>query len=180
MAKPNIIFNIKLDAILNIQKFIDQNAKIKIGVLSNEQRDDSEFGAVELAAVHEFGSQRRGIPQRSFLRQTMVNRKDDFKAEIESNRDTIMKRIASGQGDTVLEKMGITWRNFVLETFDAQGPGWAPLADSTIAQRKNYGVVAEKNPNASRSSLIKKARKGSKILQDTGEMKKSIMYMVEK
>ena len=159
MAKFGVIFNKKFDELLNIQKFIESNPRIKIGVLSNGAREDSDFGAVELAAVHEFGSQRRGIPQRSFLRQTMVNRKDDFKAEIESNRETIMKRIASGQGDAVLEKIGITWQRYVLETFSAEGPGWASLSPKTIARR---------------------IKKSNKILQDTGEMKKSITYAVVK
>lgn len=159
MAKPNILFNINFDAIANIQKFISENAKIKIGVLANEQRDDSHFGSVELACVHEFGSIIRGIPQRSFLRQTMINRKDDFKAEIDANKDTIGKRIAAGNGDKVLEKMGATWVRYVMETFDNEGPGWLGLKKSTVDRR---------------------IKKSDKILQDTGEMKKSITYMVAK
>lgn len=159
MAKPNILFNINIGAIANIQKFISENAKIKIGVLANEQRDDSHFGSVELACVHEFGSLIRGIPQRSFLRQTMINRKDDFKAEIEANKETIGKRIAAGNGDKVLEKMGATWVRYVMETFDNEGPGWSPLSPKTIANR---------------------IKKSNRILQDTGEMKKSITYMVQK
>jgi phage gpG-like protein len=158
MAKPNILFTVNLDSIANIQKFISENAKIRIGILANEERPDG-FGSVELACVHEFGSQKRGIPQRSFLRQTMVNRKDDFKTEIESNKETIMKRIASGQGDMVLQKMGATWQKYVLETFDNEGPNWAPLSPKTIAAR---------------------IKNSDKILQDTGEMKKSITFMVDK
>jgi phage gpG-like protein len=141
----------------NIKKFFSESHKVKIGILANEERPDG-FGSVELAAVHEFGSMRRGIPQRSFLRQTMVNRKEDFKAEIESNKDTIMQRIADGNGKQFLQKVGATWVKYVMETFDAQGPNWAPLSPVTIANRI-------KNSN--------------KILQDTGEMKKSITFKVE-
>lgn len=43
----------------------------------------------------------------------------------------------------------------VLDVFEAEGPGWAPLADATLAARR-------------------KAGKGAKILQDSGVMASSI------
>lgn len=136
---------------------MNESHAVKIGVLANNIRPEG-FGAVELACVHEFGSQIRRIPQRSFLRKTQTTRMRDFKNEIAQNRQKIMESIAQGNGNQFLGKVGATWVRYVNETFDMEGPGWKPLSPKTIANR----------------------RLGSdKILQDTGEMKKSITFAIE-
>jgi len=170
-------FKINRESIDNIAAFMAKNLKVKIGVLGGANHEGN-IGAVELASIHEFGSQKRGIPQRSFLRQTMTNRKEEFTSFIESNKQKIMAEIASGNGAVVMEKIGTQWVRYVMETFDAQGPSWTPLADSTIRNRKNFSIAQKKNPKLRGEALMKKARQGTKILQDTGEMKKSISFEV--
>jgi phage gpG-like protein len=177
VSKTKKTFKYDQAAIDNIVDFLKQNKKVKIGVLAGANHSGG-IGAVELAAIHEFGSEKRSIPQRSFLRNTMMNRKDDFITFIEQSKEKIMERIATGGGFVVLYKIGTQWVRYVMETFDAQGPNWAPLAESTLMRRRNFKLVAEKNPRATLATLIKKARKGTKILQDTGEMKKSISFEV--
>jgi hypothetical protein len=155
----------KLD---NIQKFIDANHSVKIGVLaSTEERTDTEFGAIALAAVHEFGSPSRNIPERSFLRKTMVNRKSDFQKDYEAAKDIILEKIADGKGDVFLNEIGMKWVGYVQQTFVAQGPGWAPLSPRRIAQRSKTGR-AKNNSNKEKFS----------ILWDTGQLLRSINYEV--
>lgn len=177
MSETKKQFKINQEAIDNIAAFMAKNLKVKIGVLAGANHE-GDIGAVELASIHEFGSQKRNIPQRSFLRQTMANRKEEFASFIDANKQKIMNEIASGNGAIVMEKIGVQWVRYVMETFDSQGPNWAPLADSTIRNRRNYAVAKKKNPNLSGDALMKKARQGTKILQDTGEMKKSITFEV--
>lgn len=149
-------FKLDEQKLKNIENFLAKNHLVNVGVLANEIRPEG-FGSVELAMVHEFGSQIRKIPKRSFFIMTMTNRMKDYEKEITANLPTIMRRIADGQGEQFLQKVGAMWVRYVMETFDAEGPGWDSLSPKTIANR----------------------RLGSdKILQDTGEMKKSITFKV--
>lgn len=177
MSETKKEFKINRESIDNIAAFMAKNFKVKIGVLAGANHEGN-IGAVELASIHEFGSQKRGIPQRSFLRQTMASRKEEFTSFIDANKKKITEEIASGNGSTIMEKIGAQWVNYVMDTFEAQGPNWAPLADSTIRSRKNYRVAQKKNKKLSGDELMQKARQGTKILQDTGEMKKSISFEV--
>lgn len=152
----------------NIKKFIDENKTVKIGVLaSTKERDDTEFGAIALAAVHEFGSPSRGIPERSFLRKTMANRKEEFKSAVEASKDIQLQKIASGNGDVFLNEVGMKWVGYVLDTFTAQGPGWDKLSDRRIAERSKTGR-AKNN----------KAKEKFSILWETGQLVRSINYEV--
>lgn len=144
-------------ALANVEKFFLEKHKINIGVLANKQRPEG-FGSVELAMVHEFGSMIRHIPQRSFLRKTIVDRKNDFADEMSNNSEKIMQSIAKGNGEQFLQKSGALWVRYVMETFDREGPGWKALSPITIANR---------------------IKQSNKILQDTGEMKKSITFEVK-
>ena len=145
-----------------------QDARVKIGVLAGaapivDANDDVLFDAVGLAAVHEFGSVKMHIPARPFLRTTMVSGKEKFKTEITSNRDRMLKSIADGDGDAFLNKVGAKWQGYVLDTFKAKGPGWAPIAESTKrAYIAKWGAV-----------------KGS-LLWRTGALLRSIHYEVVK
>lgn len=50
------------------------NKRVKVGVLEetggNANHPNSNISFIELAAVHEFGSEKAGIPERSFIRST--------------------------------------------------------------------------------------------------------------
>lgn len=152
----------------NIKEFIDANHSVKIGVLATtKERTDTEFGAIALAAVHEFGSASRGIPERSFLRKTMANRKEDFKAACEAARDLNLEKIAAGKGDVFLNEVGMKWVGYVQETFVAQGPGWQPLSKRRIAQRSRTGRA---KGNTAKEKFL--------ILWDTGQLLRSINYEV--
>lgn len=159
-----IVFNINKKAIQNISQYLNGESHVKIGVLNDSQRPDG-FGAVELAMVHEFGSRSRGIPERSFLRKTMTNYESDFVKEMDANKKAIEKSISEGNFEQFLGKVGAKWVGYVIETFEAQGPGWAVLSERTIAARK--ARKTGKNPVV-----------GTKALIDTGAMLRSITYEV--
>lgn len=149
-----IEFHVDSATLDKLAKFVEKEMYVKIGVLNNEKREDG-FGAVELAAVHEFGSVSRNIPKRSFLLKTMTNKKDEFEAEIKKNLRKLRKTIKENGPENLLNKIGATWVGYVIDTFEVEGPGWVPLTPSTIK------------------------RKGSdKILVDTSTMKRSITHEV--
>ena len=179
-----IKFNYDKSKLDRIVKFFDSKKEVKIGVLSNEWKQapdkkwERKIGPVELAMVHEFGSTIRRIPQRSFLRKTMVLRSGDFKSEIEANRSAIMDNIANGQGYQFLAKVGATWRAYVLEAWNRSGPGWAPLSQRTIDMRRSVwtGKYLADNGKKRRREYAK----STKILWVTGALARSISFEVTK
>ena len=122
------------------------------------KKKSDPIDAVALAAVHEFGSVKRRIPSRSFLRATMSNAQDRFKLEVETNKDAMFESICLGQWKHFMNKVGATWVRYVHDTFENHGGGsWA----------------AVKEPYASQKVT-------DKILQETGAMLRSITHEVVK
>jgi len=76
---------------------------VKVGVLENAGQHDSQDHAdttvALIASVHEFGSESRGIPERSFIRSTM-NEKEGFLNELTNGMVDELYR-----GNTTVEKM---------------------------------------------------------------------------
>jgi hypothetical protein len=120
-------------AIKNITNFIVRNPRVKVGVLGGT--DDNEV--LEYGVKHEFGDPTNNIPQRSFLRTTMNNYKDEFGTKIANGREKIYGEIMRGDYLTFLSRCGEQWKNYVKATFAAEGPNWKPLQPSTLAARKS-------------------------------------------
>jgi hypothetical protein len=180
----SILFKYDKTKLDNITRFFNQKNEVRIGILSNQWSETAEghednFGPVELGAVHEFGSEKRNIPKRSFLRSTMENRKDDFVTEIYQNRTKMVDSIANGDGKSFLDKVGATWKAYVFETFDRQGPGWAALSMRTMAGRRAEWTGGWTRISGSKKQE-KEMKKSSKILWVTGALMRSVNYMVKR
>jgi hypothetical protein len=180
----SVKFNYDKTALKNIADFLVKKNEVRVGILSNQWSDsksadarDREIGPVELACVHEFGSAKRGIPSRSFFRKTMLNRRDDYIALISRMKSRILKQIADGEGRSVLSKVGAQWVAYVIETFQAQGPGWAPLKAATIRARRpvwtgNWVLNAK-------GRVVKEKKPSEKILWVTGALANSVNFEVK-
>lgn len=158
----NYKFNHKL--FQEVIDFVETNRIIKVGVLSNEivQTDDdksSGVGIATIAAVHEFGSANRNIPERSFLRQTHASRMEDFKSWVDKSKSRFFKKIENGDEDAVFSEMGAWWVRAVHRTFKLQGPNWTPLSEKYAAWKKKY-------------------KKSDKILVTDGTLRDSITFEV--
>ena len=166
MAKSSSVkFKYDRARLTNIAQFIASSPEVHIGVLSDQWEGrpprekkngfwgkwKTEIGPAGLAAVHEFGCKTKlfghpvTIPQRSFLRLTMTNRATDFAARIYHGKDKIKERFANGEFRQFLGEVGAIWVGYVMDTFDSQGPGWAPLSEYTKSQRREVdGKISEK------------------------------------
>lgn len=109
-----------------------ENAHVRVGIFGTEAHD-GHFLMVELAAVHEFGSSRAGIPERSFIRRT-------FK-EQEHAAATVIARVAKAiVTDKITVEHGLdilgTWGADQVKRTVTQGTGVPPpLAQSTIDRK---------------------------------------------
>ena len=110
-------------------------AHVKVGVLSSKG-GDADHGEgitmVELAAIHEFGSPAAGIPQRSFIRRTLVDAPwlPQFTAKLA--RGVVELKVTETQA------LGILGEKAVLEIKRTITDGAGvppPLAEATIAAK---------------------------------------------
>lgn len=127
---------------------------VRVGILADGPKQDHDGGSgklslVEVAAVHEFGSADGHVPQRSFIRATV----DERRGEIARLQRVLAERFVAGKitEDQILALVGAKVAAMIQARIASNIP--PPLAESTIA------------------------RKGSSVaLVDTGQLKASVTW----
>ena len=143
MSKSDMKYEFNQKLFEQVVDFVDTKRVIKVGVLSNDavQVDNdksSGVGIATIAAVHEFGSQKQNIPERSFLRKTYNGRINDFRSYVAKSKDKFLQMIETGSENVVFSRMGAWWVRAVDRTFEIQGPNWAPLSEKYAAWKMKY------------------------------------------
>ncbi len=143
--------------VARIRALRSSKAGVRVGILSDAPKKEREgatgkLSLLEVAAVHEFGAPRAGIPARSFIRGTIDERTEDI-ARLE--RVMLAKVVA---GDIELKP--------ALDAIGAKVAGW-------IQQRIAAGI----EPALSPATVAKK--KSSTPLVDTGQLRSSVTWLVE-
>lgn len=157
----------KLDA---IEDFVSKNHTVKIGIIAGKSEINVYENGIDsfgLGMVHEFGSKKRNIPERSFLRKTKANYETKFLADVYNARDKIFEKIASGKGAKFLNEVGAKWVAWVHATFKAEGPSWPPHSKRNLARRQRTGRAKGNT-----------AQEHWPLLQDTGALLRSISHEV--
>ena len=131
-----------------------KGAYVKVGVQSGSKKHkESKLDMVKLASVHEFGSRKAKIPERSYIRATMDRTDSELRKESDQRVDAIIAGDETARG--LMQKMGLRIQDniqkAIKESIDLQ-----KLAASTIARRK---------------------KKSDKPLWDTGQLLNSIRYI---
>jgi hypothetical protein len=108
-----------------------KQAHVKVGVLSDGDHDG--IGMIELAAIHEFGSPAAGIPERSFIRRTFIEKESEL-AEICAR---LSKAVIAGSMTTAkaLDLLGAWGASEVKKTVTAGPHIPPPLKEATIAAK---------------------------------------------
>jgi hypothetical protein len=131
------------------------NVRSKVGVQGSEAEVARTGGLTNagLAAVHEFGSPARGIPERSFLRSTFDEKQKGYQKEL----DRIAGMVLDGAAlEGEMRLLGETYRSDIIGKIHSSIP--PPLSPETI-ERKG----GESTP-----------------LIDTGQLLNSISVVIEK
>lgn len=132
--------------VAKLGEVIASKAHAKVGVLSDkgsqqvvagEGEEASSFTVVELAAVHEFGSEDGSIKERSFIRSTMRREQDEFRYLC---ADLVTKFVNSEDYpiDNVLGILGAKAAAEIKSTIRdelTEGPEDQANAESTIAEK---------------------------------------------
>lgn len=145
------------ELVARIRALRTTKASVRAGILSDAPKKAREgatgkLSLLEVAAVHEFGAPRAGIPARSFIRGTIDERAEDI-ARLE--RVMLAKVVA---GDIALKP--------ALDAVGAKVAGW-------IQQRIAAGI----DPPLSPATVAKK--KSSTPLVDTGQLRSAVSWLVE-
>lgn len=144
IKKPNLKLLDRLtESVENLQR-------VSVGVPSGKQEADGTSTAL-VAAVHEYGAPGAGIPERPFLRNTILAHLDDYKR---LNRINVVKVLRGGMTmEVALGQLGLMAQGHVQQFI-----------------RNNDYALSEKT----------KKRKGStKALIDTGQLVQSITFEID-
>lgn len=129
-----------------------KNGRVRVGVLSDAKVEGEDFTLAELAAVHEYGTEDGRIPERSFLRTTF----DDQREQMVELGKKLVDAVLTGR----------------MTTEQALGLLGAKLASAVKAR------IIGRVPPPNKPATIE--RKGSdKPLIDTGRLLNSITWSVD-
>ena len=150
-------FNVKVrrqnkQAVIDLRKKFKKKKKyVEVGLLGNKKHEDSELTVAEVGFYNEFGTEK--IPERSFMRRTIIEKKKAIKASITKLSKLIVeKKLDEKQA---LGLLGEQTSGFIKKT-----------------------IIAVKSPIESPQTLLKK--KGvSNPLIDTSQMLNSITWKIE-
>lgn len=126
---------------------------VVVGVTAKTNGRNGEFSNAELAAIHEFGSPARNIPERSFLRKPLI-----------SNAAAIANLAKNAAGKFIMGQI----------TAEAALGAIGEEAKSISKTEITEGITPALKP-----ATIKR-KKSSKPLIDTGQLLNSITYEVRK
>ena len=122
---------------------------IKAGVIEGGTYDNGETVA-GVAAQHEFGL---GVPQRSIIKMPLMEKSSVIENYVAKNWTN---NIVSGNTEQIYLDLGIAAVSVIADAFDTGGFGkWEELSPVTI-----------------------EAKGSNAILQDIGQLKKSITYVI--
>lgn len=152
--------------------------RVLVGVPGNsEERKDQELNNAQLAYIHDQGAPRAGIPARPFLIPGI--------AKVQNKINSLLKRCIQAKldGDKVKEydslwKAGLVAQNSV-RTIIMDNEGFEPIKRTTALGRLRKRKYLQGKFKGNKS--LKEEFIGSfKALIDTGQLLKSITFVIEK
>lgn len=143
MAKGKVIENRKMwDSIKSeVDKF--NNAAVGVGIHQGESSPELGSMVAVVAAAHEYGSSKRKIPERSFLRGWVAKNK----AKIEQIMKKLVEKITGNEmkADQALGLLGQFGEDGVKDHID-KGP-FVPNAPATIAKKGSSRPLIDTKQN---------------------------------
>jgi len=130
-----------------------KSARVKVGLPKGTPDRDDGMSMIELGAIHEFGSHANNIPERSFIRETLNTKQQEYMkfATSQARRVILQEQSIS----TAIENLGIWGQREIKKKFINNN--WQPNAPLT-AQLKG----------------------SSRPLIDTGALRQAITWEVAK
>lgn len=114
------------------------NHYVTVGVhAEDDSRVDGELGNVELMTIHEFGSERANIPERSVIRYTIDKNYAKYRALIKALGNQVYTvRLTTRMA---LELLGARVASDMRQTINRTPGTWESLKASTLKNREHGG-----------------------------------------
>jgi len=109
-----------------------KNARVKVGVIKKKVYADG-LSVAEVAVLHEFGSTSKGVPERSFIRETMAQQEKALMAYAKKEANKVLDGTQSTK--TAIEKLGIFAQAEILKKFTNND--WQENSKLTIKNKKS-------------------------------------------
>lgn len=159
-----------------------RGTRVKVGVLAaNAVREgDEPYSNAQIAAVHEFGAPRAGIPERPFLRPAFDEQREKNLRALQSG----VRRILDGKATAVevLDRVGMR-QAAETKKFITSGPPIAPPnSPEWAAEKMRFAMKAQAQNNAKRRKKNAPERIGPiqlRTLVHTGQLVNAITHVVE-
>lgn len=159
------------------------NVEVLVGVPSDtsdrppdlDPQDESGITNAALAYIHDQGVPEAGIPQREFMRPGVA----DVLPEVQRRLESAMR--AAMRGDAIVAEMamhqaGLVAQSGIRNRIDAGVP--PPLSEYTLRRRAAKGRKGAQLELDNRAQGLAPGMEHAKPLIDTGEMRKSITYVL--
>lgn len=139
-----------------------------VGVLGSKANrpNDNAIDNAGLGLVHEFGSMKKNIPQRSWLRMPIMHKSKDILKAVAGKQRTLAEALTREDGKIIFQILGLACESAIQEAFDSSGFGTWPQKKSAIDEQ---GHLLSKSDQNNPSPLI-----------DTGEFRQSVTSNVER
>lgn len=164
-------------------KPLTQDPRAKVGVVGQRAEESrGKINMAELAAVHEFGSPKNRIPERSFIRSTLDAEKENYAALLRP----LLTQLLDGR--LVVKKLLGLWG--VKAASDVKGrllrgaPIPPPLSKKTIELRKEKAKKrseqkGDKKLRSADGRFLSLKGVGMRPLVETGQLVAAISYDVQ-
>lgn len=136
----------KLIKLLKTKKYVD------VGILGETTSEQTEEGKTKnisiafLGAVHEFGSEKRNIPERSFIIMPIETKQKEIAKEAEKNFPML---IGSDKANDIkivkfLTEIGIRCEAVIQEAFDTKGFNtWPDIKQETKDRKDSEAILID-------------------------------------
>lgn len=150
-----------------LDKLVENLSKdyyVDIGILGDTNESvEGGYTLAGIGAVHEFGTDKAGrgnnvvIPERSFIRMPLEQGQEEIEKSLEPRLKDLLEK---GDIETIFKLIGIAGEAQIHEAFASAGFGqWPPLAESTVAQRKNGSSEPLRDTGALEQAITSKVGK---------------------
>jgi phage gpG-like protein len=164
----------------HLVKELGKKYYVDIGIFGGTHKNEkgNPIPLAGLGAVHEFGSKKINVPERSFIRVPLrTHAKEIEKAIVPLAK----KAIETGDIKSIFEEIGRECEKVIDDAFETSGDGtWPPLAESTQRAMVAKGIKSRKTARGKRNLVERNLERMSehKLLIDTGELRRSITSKV--
>lgn len=176
-VKANLDGLLKMGRALKVMA--DGKYHVRVGIFGakNSRSSGGTLTNAELGYIHEMGSPKRHIPERSFLRYPLMSHGAQLVA---ATKDDLVNLFRNGKVDAYLKRVGEAAVSIVKEAFDTAGWGtWPQDAYATILRKlgKTKMSRARRTMEAMKAAIGGHSGINSPLI-DSGQMRHAVTSRV--